>query len=233
MTRLHITAEGATEERFVNDCLCIYLASYQVYCDVRKVLTSEDSMRHIEYRGGFRRVNAYTIVRRDITNWLAEDHDPNCYFTTMFDYYALPIDFPGMRESQHIANPYERIQYLEEALSADIHNRRFIPYIQLHEFEALIFAAPQNLILEYPDCDAEIASLVRISEHFDNPELINQSPLTAPSKRIIAAIPEHAHNKPAGALVAQEIGIPKLREKCPHFDEWLAQLTCLPQGITA
>lgn len=227
MIRLHITAEGETEERFVNICLKHHLALYQVFCDVRKVLTKEDSRRHVEFRGGFRRCSAYQIVRKDIKNWLAEDHSPICRFTTMFDYYALPEDFPGMNACQDIADPYDRIHFLESSFMKDIGDSRFIPYIQLHEFEALIFVAPRNLEREYLNHDHEIASLVQVSDEFVNPELINNNPQTAPSRRIISAIPAHAHNKVSGASVAAQIGITRLCEKCSHFNEWITLLSRL------
>lgn len=229
MKRLHITAEGQTEERFVNDCLVGHLASFGVYADVRTVLTSEDNRKHVEYRGGFRRKNAYSMVKKDITNWLKEDRDLNCFFTTMFDYYALPVDFPGFAEAQTKQDKYERIQTIETALKLDINDPRFIPYIQLHEFETLIFVDPQALDWEYIEHEEPIAELINISREYDNPELINDSPLTAPSKRIISLIPEYAGNKISGAIVAQKIGIQRLMARCRHFSSWLQTLESLDE----
>ncbi len=227
MIRLHITAEGRTEERFVNDCLGKYLAKFQVYCNVRCVLTSRNSKSGKEYRGGFRMTDAYQAVRRDIMNWLAEESSSNCHYTTMFDYYALPEDFPGVQAAQGIPDKYKRIQFIEDALKADIGHRRFIPYIQMHEFEALIFANPRCLDWEYLEHDDAIEKLVRLSEEFGNPELIDDSPMTARSKRLIALIPEHERNKTSGAVVASKIGIPTLKEKCPHFRAWIEKLEAL------
>ena len=227
MKRLHITAEGQTEERFVNDCLVAHLAPLGVYADVRMVLTSEDNKNGVEYRGGFRRKNAYCTVKKDITNWLKEDRDPNCFFTTMFDYYALPEDFPGFAVAETKQDKYERIQIIETALKLDIHDPRFIPYIQLHEFETLIFVDPQALDWEYLEHEKAIEKLIKIAEEYENPELINNHPETAPSKRIISLIPEHAGNKLAGAMIAQKIGIPQLKKHCKHFSSWIQQLESL------
>ena len=224
MTRLHITVEGQTEERFVNDCIRIHLSDFHVYCDARCILTSKDVKVGREYRGGFRLSHAYETVKRDIQNWLSEDRADDYFFTTMFDYYALPDDFPGVSASKRITDKYEKIHCIEEAIQADIGSRRFFPYIQLHEFEALVFANPEYLDWEYLEHDEAISSLVALSKSFVNPELINDSPLTAPSKRIIAAIPEHEHNKTSGAIVASKIGIPSLKEKCPHFRGWIEKL---------
>ena len=60
----------------------------------------------------------------------------------MFDLYALPADFPGYAEARREVDPYGKVRILEDALGNDIADRRFIPYIQLHEFEALILADP-------------------------------------------------------------------------------------------
>jgi hypothetical protein len=49
--------------------------------------------------------------------------------------------------------------------------------------------------------------------------------ITAPSKRIIAEIPEYDGQKAtSGPLIAGRIGLPTLREKCAHFAEWLHRL---------
>ena len=145
----------------------------------------------------------------------------------MFDYYALPSDFPGFSEAQKSPNKYDQIQILETAFADDINDRRFIPYIQLHEFEALIFSDPQMLAGLYLEHEKAIKQLVEIAKQFDNPELINNGAQTAPSKRIISLIPEHKGNKTEGALVAQKIGIVRLKERCKHFSLWLQKLESL------
>ncbi len=55
------------------------------------------------------------------------------------------------------------------------------------------------------------------------PEDINEGPQTAPSKRILEFIPEYAKAQ-VGPLAAKAIGVEKLRQHCPHFNEWLASL---------
>lgn len=93
MKRLHITAEGQTEEYFVKNTLTYYLGDYNISTDVRCVLTSKDKHRRdIIYRGGL--VN-YDKAKNDIVQWLKEEKNNNdVFFTTMFDLYALPHDFP-------------------------------------------------------------------------------------------------------------------------------------------
>ncbi len=221
MRRLHITAEGRTEEAFVNMSLKPHLAQFGVFADVRCVLTSRK--RHKEFRGG---MTSYIKAKNDMVRWLQEEsHNKDVAFTTMFDYYALPEDFPGYAEALKQQDPYQKIATIEQAFMEDINDRRFIPYIQLHEFETLLFVDPQKFEIEYFDKPEGIATLCSIKEHYDNPELINQGKETAPSKRIISVYSDYADNKPAiGSMIAHEIGIEALRKGCAHFNEWLTKL---------
>lgn len=91
--------------------------------------------------------------------------------------------------------------------------------------EALLFVDAQVLDWEFLEHEREIQQLKSIADQFKNPELINESPETAPSKRIISAIPEYKGSKTSvGPLVAEKIGLGRLRQACPHFNEWLSQL---------
>ena len=187
--RLHITAEGQTEERFVKEILAPFLGEQNVWADARCALTSKNNRLGTEYRGGWRRAGAYATVKRDISAWMKEDRNPDACFTTMFDLYALPKDFPGYDKAYGKSDPYQRVAALEEAFFVDIskefNETRFIPYIQLHEFEALILADPKQLDWEFLEHDPAIARLVNmIAEEGGNPELIDDGEHSAPSKRI-------------------------------------------------
>ena len=217
--RLHVTAEGQTEQAFVKNVLSPHLAPFNVFADARSVLTSKDKKAHKEYHGGL--IN-YQKARADIVTWLKEDHHSECRFTTMFDLYALPEDFPGYADAAKLNDPYARVLALEDAFSQDIDDRRFIPYIQLHEFEALILADPKQLDWEYLEHDEPITNLVTMVGS-QNPEMINDGPQTAPSKRILKEIPEY-DKVTSGVSVAQKIGIDSLRQKCSHFADWLTKL---------
>jgi hypothetical protein len=224
--RLHITAEGQTEQAFVKNVISPHLAAFNIFTDARSVLTSKDKKAHKEYRGG---LIHYQKARADIVSWLKEDQHSECRFTTMFDLYALPDDFPGYAEAAKLNDPYARVLTIENAFTQDIDDRRFIPYIQLHEFEALILADPQQLDWEYLEHDKPIHNLVEMVGA-QNPELINDGNETAPSRRILKEIPEY-DKVTAGVSVAQKIGIGALRLKCSHFSEWLTKLEREGQGI--
>ncbi len=231
--RLHITAEGTTEERFVKEVLAPYLGEQGVWADARCVLTSKNNRLNLEYRGGWRRTSAYPTVKRDICTWMKEDRNPDSRFTTMFDLYALPRDFPGYAEAYGETDPYRRVSSLEQALAADINgalcDTRFVPYIQLHEFEALILADPKQLEWEFLEHDKPIERLVNmVVKEGGNPELIDDGENTAPSKRIIAEIAEYSGNKAtSGPLVAGKIGMPMLCNRCRHFALWIEGLVRL------
>lgn len=141
----------------------------------------------------------------------------------MFDLYALPNDFPKFEEAQKYTNPYKKVEFLENAFKDDINDSRFLPYIQLHEFEALILSKPQELQYEYFEHDDSIKQLVELLKEKGNAELINDKPETAPSKRIIKLIPEYDKVN-VGAAIADIIGIDWLKKNCKHFNDWLDKI---------
>lgn len=222
MIRLHMVVEGQTEEAFVNQLLVEHLSACRVFADARRVEVSRDPRLRRVYRGG---LFDYARARRDLVRWMKQDDHPEVHFTTMFDLYALPENFPAYEEARLTGDPYHRIAVLEEALGSDIRHPRFIPYIQLHEFEALIFSDPSKLSDVFIGREKAIGELRRTAEAYGCPELIDDGESTAPSKRIIREIPEYeALKASAGPLVARAVGLCTLRAKCPHFAEWLGKL---------
>lgn len=154
---------------------------------------------------------------------MKEDSSPHCYFTTLFDYYALPNNFPKYHEAHQTHTTTESIRILEQSFADDIADPRFIAYLQMHEFEALLLSDPQKLDWEYLEHEAAIQTLVSLVAQYPTPEMINQGADTAPSKRILRVIPEYDKVN-AGIHVLQRIGLPTIRQRCPHFDEWLCRL---------
>jgi hypothetical protein len=223
--RLHMVVEGQTEERFVKRVLAPELAAYDVFVDARSVMTSRDGPRW--YRGG---LLDYARPRADLLNWMKQERAAkDVRFSTMFDLYALPPEFPGYAQAQRHSDPYAKVAALERAFGADIPDTRFIPHIQLHEFEALLFAAPVCLAGQFMEQERAIQPLIDLSVRA-NPEEIDDGAETAPSKRIIAAIPEYEGRKAfAGPIVAESIGLATLCARCRHFGEWVARLRTLAQ----
>ncbi len=227
MARLHLTVEGPTERQFAIDLLRQYLAKRGVYVG-RIELAAHAKKKKEVHRGGLRR---YLPFRNDVVRRLKQDKSCDVFLSTMIDLYALPHDFPGTDEFRDERDPCRRVEGMEQALAADIGDPRFVPYIQLHEFEALMLAEPTAILSYYADCAAKVAELETLAAGYASPELINDGENTSPSKRIIAAIPEYRKAKPtAGPQIAAVIGLETIRSKCPHFDAWLRKLETLGQN---
>lgn len=215
MIRVNIVVEGQTEETFVRDTLAPYLAEHKIFAVARCVATSRSQ------RGGLR---SYIKARNDIQQWLKQD--AQAFVSTMFDYHKVPEDFPGLKESRKIPTSTQRIKRLEQNMLEDIGNPRFIPYLQLHEFEALLFSDAGITGQSLGATDRQMDVLQEIRNAFPTPEDINDSEQTAPSKRLLALFP--GYTKPAfGAAAVRDIGLDKIRQQCPHFASWLARLESL------
>ena len=221
MIRLHAVVEGQTEWGFIDNVLKLHLAPLGVYADARCVETSRDRRKSRIFRGG---VVRYEKIRNDIIHWIRQDRHPDVWFTSMFDLYRFPNDSPGYEDAMRMHDPYQRVAHLEHAMAADIRFDRFVPYIQLHEYEALLLSAPHKFADFFLNRGAET---VRLANEVagNNPELIDQGETTAPSKRIIKHIPEYEDQKTsAGPQVAEMITLPVIRQSCLHFRLWLEHL---------
>lgn len=230
MSRLNIVVEGQTEETFVRDVLAPHLKQNNITVRARMVETGRRGKKI--FRGG---LVSYEKLKQDLQNWMEVDSE--AWFTTMIDLYGLPRGFPGLQKFLNNENepvrlkglsPYEIAESIEASLAKNINHPRFIPYIQLHEFEALILSDPLKFENYFFKRSSAIQKLYNMAINFASPEHINNSPETAPSKRIIELIPEYRYNKKtAGPIIAAEIGLPKIRRACKHFDHWLKKLESL------
>jgi uncharacterized protein DUF4276/AAA domain-containing protein len=217
-----IGPNGAGKSNLISFVLAYHFGEHNVTVDVRAVETSRHRGRI--HRGGFL---DYQRANRDLERWMREDRNDDAFFTTMFDLYALPENFPCYAEARHLP-PLTRVTALETAFHAEIEHLRFIPYIQLHEFEALLLADPEKFDWAFIEHENSIRQLIQLVSTFESPELIDDDPITAPSKRIIRLIPEYAGQKSsAGPLIAAKIGLPGIRAKCPHFDSRLQRIEAL------
>jgi uncharacterized protein DUF4276 len=209
LIRLHFVVEGQTEEAFVRDLLGPHLWGFQVVSVVRSV----DG------------ISRYPKLKNDLLRWMREDRTADARFTSMVDLYRLPWEFPGRDAAQAIADPFGRVQALEDSFAADIADARFIPYIQLHEFEALLFSNPDSFAVRFPERAALIQELHAIRIEFSSPEHIDDD--TPPSKRILAVFPDY-DKVAVGPLVINHIGLERVRRECRHFHDWILRL----EGLT-
>ena len=230
MDRLLIHVEGQTEEDFVNEILRDYLMNLG-YESVSARIMGNNRLRR--RRGGIR---PWPSVRKDITNHLRQD--AGCIATTMVDFYGLPQQgvgaWPGRAEATHLKSrrkafcvEHALLQNVTDEMGTSFDSSRFVPFVVMHEFEALLFSdcAAFGHGIGRPDLEA---SFKLIRDEFETPEDINDSPVTAPSKRVEDIVA--GYEKPLlGSLAVLEIGLNRIRAECPHFNGWLDRLELLVQ----
>jgi hypothetical protein len=215
MRGIYILCEGQSEEEFVNSILRPYLNRFEIY-DVRPILMSTSKGN----KGGD---VTYSRLKINIEKLL--NSEANILVTTFIDFFRLKTDFPNHEESLLILNKFEKVDFLENSISIEIKNERFIPYIQLHEFEGLLFSSSKGF--EYlPNLTKN--NLKKLTEYVnekENPELLNGGELTAPSKRLEHLIPGFDKNKPFyGCIIAGENSIEVVLERCERFRNWTNSL---------
>ena len=211
---IYIVVEGQTEEEFIKRILGKYFEKFSIHLVPIIIETSRTPKK--KHRGG---LTTYSHLKKDILKLLPQSHIYKV--STMIDYYRLPDDFPGI-DSVPDGNIYHKVQYLEQKLAEDINNSKFIPYIQIHEFEALLFSDIKGFQSIIPD-DSIIAHLQKIIDRFPNPEEINNNPDTHPSQRIKKVFQDY--NKVIhGKDIIESIGIEIILKKCKHFSEWIEKL---------
>jgi len=209
MIRVCIVCEGQTEVEFVKSCLAPYLSRSQVLA-FPSLLQSPSG----NHRGG--RVTVERLVK-----FMSHQYHQTDRITTLVDFYGFQ-DRQGRSRAQ-----------LEADIGAEVaarttgHDPRFVlPYVQMHEFEALLFTDPQAFEWVEDGWSAEAKqALEAVTGAFATPEEINNSRETAPSKRILKIFPEGTYSKTEhGPLIAESIGMQAILAKCPAFKEWVEKL---------
>ena len=222
MARLHLFAEGTTELVFARDVLAPHLGHFGVYLQNPVLIAHARRKRRVHRAGG----RSFQRMQNDIERRIQEDQGTDLYFTTMVDLYALHCDFPGRQEADRLRHiPYQRVKYFEESWRYVTADRRFIPFIQLHEFESYLFTDVTKLPEFLDGPERGVRELQRVADGVSSPELIDDGQHTAPSKRITAQFPGYKRLKTTvGPQMAKLIGLQTIRSVCPHFDEWLCRL---------
>jgi hypothetical protein len=223
MIRLYLYVEGQTEQQYAETVLRDHLANFDVF--VAGAILAATRRRHgVIRRGGGRH---FLPMRNDLERLLRQHRGPDVRFTTMFDLYALYSDFPGTEEAdkqRHV--PYDRVKTLEQAFAGEMNDPRLAPYIQLHEFETILYCQLESFEIHYADCAQQIHALAEDAGILlATPELINDGQNTAPSRRIAKVFSDYPDAKPrAPVAIATMIDLAAVRPKCPHFDAWLTTL---------
>ena len=230
MIELAAIVEGQTEQTFVQDHLAAHLTGLGI------AIWARLPGRAVR-RGG---VRPWESVRGDILRTLRERRGRIC--TTMFDFYAMPPDWPGRADASGM--PLEnKGSHVEQAILDDLAEHAgddfrpelFIPYVQVHEFEALLFANVATMAETLaPVCPTGAEHLGRQFQAIldaageGGAEAINDGRETCPSRRITGLV--RAYRKPLyGPMIAGRIGLGILRTACHHFGQWLSRLETLAQ----
>ena len=203
MKRVIVFCEGPTEETFVNKILSPAFYDKRIFISARNF-------------GG---VSRYSIIKKHLTNLCKSD--TSAYITTMLDYYGLPFDTPGKKYDVS-GDIYQKVQYVEQCIGDDIKADNLLPNLILHEFEALLFSRPEAFLT----CGMPpkvVDDLCKIRHSFQTPEHINNSPDTAPSKRILSIYPRYSKIVD-GYQISSEIGLDTIRSECGHFAQWMKKL---------
>ncbi|MGY4740583.1 DUF4276 family protein [Streptomyces sp. ATMOS53] len=224
MITVGVLCEGQTEERMVREFLDPELRVHGINL-VPTLLRTKVSAGGPSGRGG---VSKWSKIEKDLRHLLGTT--PHwAAVTTLLDYYGLPQSSPGMDDRPMAMSPRQCVEHVEERLSECIGHPRFIPYLVLHETETWVFAAAEQLgdMLEEPALASE---LKRQADEKGGPEGVNDSPETAPSKRLLRLYP--AYNKTQdGPDAVGYLGLDALRQACPHFNAWVTRLLGLGAGL--
>jgi hypothetical protein len=221
ITEAVVLVEGQTEKIFVEELLYPYIIGKNI--SLRPIIFTKPGEK-----GGD--VN-FSRAKTDIGNHLKQRSDT--YITLMMDYYGLR-EWPGLDESKKQKEHFRKADAINQATAQKVQelfqeqNRgcRFIPYISMHEIEALYFCDPAA-IAEILNID--IAQIEKILRSCGEPEAINDCYETAPSKRLSELIRTKFRKTTMGITIAKRIGIPRMRERCPLFSNWVGKIENLAQ----
>lgn len=215
MKRVIVICEGPTETEFCKDVLSNHFIEREIYIQTPLIKKSG---------GG---IVPWGILKGQVENHLLQDRA--AIVTTLIDYYGIKDkhQFPEWELAQRITNKNERMDTLESAMKMSFDESlryRFIPYIQLHEFEGLLFNNIKTFTNNIPEKELlDKSELERVIDQYPNPEMINDTPNNAPSYRLKRLI--SGYNKIVyGSILAEEIGIQRIRDKCPRFNNWIIEL---------
>ena len=221
--RIYVVCEGQSECAFIKENLNPwFLPRTGGKCQLIPyvVITSRDRKAGRIHRGG---IVGYGKVKDDILRCMSYGQP----VTTMIDLFRLSRDFPCFQNASGLDDSKDRVLFLEHKMKEDIlesargfRSDFFIPYIELHEFEALFYCDLTALRSEYVDREEQrkIDKLISDVQGLA-PEEINNGSETAPSKRLQKALNYRKGDAVVSPLA--RIGIDRMMEKCPHFSSWV------------
>ena len=211
---IYVVVEGQTEGEFVKSLMRPYFADRHNFYDVQPILMTTSP----GHRGGD---VSFARYQKNIALKLKERND--ALITSLIDFYRLSSDFPKHVEASKFSQVEDRVAFLENACSEVIISKQFVPYIQLYEFEALLFTSIQGFKYLGTLSKSQREAIRSVIDQFHNPELINEGQQTAPSKRLATIIPGY-QKVLYGNMIALENGFATILNKCPRFRAWIELL---------
>ena len=212
--------EGKTEQDFILTIVAPYLIKKRIF--ITPIQVSKPGSKGGDVK--------FSRVKSDIERHLKQRQDT--FVTTFLDLYGLH-EWPNLEDiiaEQNHENMIAKLYDVTDKAFKEIFDeyaveKRIIPYFAIYEFEALLFSDPSKLASGI-GCSTE--SVEKIVQTCGEPERINNSLQTAPSKRLDELSPRGRFKKTTdGIAIAREIGIERMREKCPQFNTWLNRLETL------
>lgn len=222
--KLHLIVEGETELAFGRDTLKPHLAQCHVSLNPFMLPTN----RKLGTAGG---ALSWDRFRYNVGRLLKQHAGKSDQFSTMIDWYKLDPQFPGVSETRKFSHAADRASAVASAVQAHFDSPRLLAFFTLHEFEALLFCDLAPTARRLPGHDQALA---RLSSELGStpPEDVDEGPDTHPSARLEKHLPGYRRAKVrVGAPAAGEIGLSVLRERCPHFGQWLTRLEKLPATL--
>lgn len=212
---IYIIAEGQTEEEFVRSLIQPYFASMHSFYDVRAIKLNTSP----GHKGGDM---SFARYQRNVLLLLKQEIE--IVVTSLIDFYKLRTDFPEYESAKKQNQKEQSVEFLERACAKVINDERFVPYIQLHEFEALLFSSRRGFDAYFSDLTKNgTDELTKIFSQYSNPEEINDGDTTAPSKRLEQLIPRY-QKVLYGNVIALENGFQVILNQCPRFRAWIELL---------
>jgi hypothetical protein len=222
MTSIIVIAEGQSEEIFIKKSIAPVMREIGIFVKPLLLKTSRDASG-----GGI----TFDRFKFNARNTLLQSKD--VFVTTFLDLYGLDSDFPGFQESKKINDLYQRVIYLENSLRdaivdhVGIRPERFMPHIQPHEFEALLFSDIEKFISIEPGWAHAMNTLLKARSDVLNPEYINNSYETKPSKRLENCLQPTYRKTTHGPRGIERISLGVIEDACPHFKSWIDSLRVL------
>lgn len=208
--------EGKTEQIFIEKIVKPYLAAKGIFISATQISKPGQKGGDVKFARAEKDIGSFLKQRKDI------------FVTTFFDYYGIKewpnLDLIQNQSHTDIAALLNdgAVEQLKENYTQYNLNVRFIPFMAMHEFEALLFSEPSILARAL---NVKIENISEILSECVEPEKINSSRETAPSKRLNLLKSSGKYKKVTeGIAIADQIGIDKMREKCPLFHQWINSL---------